>query len=728
MKIISLILSLLLGLFLTHVVTFAQNPSGQKEKPKIGLVLSGGGAKGLAHIGFLKVMEEVGIYPDYIAGTSMGSIVGALYAIGYSADSLEKIATNANWNFLLGDQISRRNLTLEEKEDEDRFFVSFPIKENRILIPSGVINGHNIENLLNALCAPVYETRDFSEFRIPFMCVATDIETGEEVLFNSGYLPKILRASMSIPSIFNPVLLDNKLLVDGGVVNNFPVARLKEMGADIIIGVDVGFQYYSKDELTSMVRIIEQAVFFYGEELNEYNKSLADILIEPDLAGYNATSFNSADTIIAIGEREARKFVPALRKLADSLDIIRYERILTHQTPEMDSLLLTEIRVKGLNQVSAKLFTGKLQLEILSRVSPQQINEAMERLYSSLYFEKVSYEIEPLDHGVRLIVTVEESRGGQFRVGLHYDTYFRSSMLLNTTFRNLLLDGSKLSASIGLGENPFFQASFFKNNGWRPGYGINFVRSRFDVFTYEGGRRTSSLNYIETRFQLFTQSIFRNSYAMGAGVEYESVRLRPRINPIEGFEGSTDNYLNYYGFIKMDSYDNASYPTRGLKLDIMTKLITNAESEPSVFLSARFSKAYNLGDRITLISHINGGAADGDSIPYQYNFYTGGLNPLQRNGLIPFVGLDFMERSSSKALILGLDLQLRFFENLYVLGRTNIGNMKNSLPDLLTYDDLVGGYGITVGYDSFIGPIEFTLMKSTRRSGLMSFLNIGYWF
>ncbi len=240
------------------------------------MILSGGSAKGLAHIGVLKVLEEAGIRPDYIGGTSMGGIVGGLYAIGYSADSLEKIVKNADWGYLLGDQVSRRSLTLEEKEDKDRFVISFPIKGNKIKIPSGVINGENIEELLNTLCAPVYDIRDFENFPIPFLCVATNIETGKEVDFTSGYLPLVLRATMSIPSIFNPIEIQNDLLVDGGLVNNFPVARVKDMGADILIGVNVGFQYYKKNQLNSILRIIEQSIFFYGEALNRYNMELCD--------------------------------------------------------------------------------------------------------------------------------------------------------------------------------------------------------------------------------------------------------------------------------------------------------------------------------------------------------------------------------------------------------------------------------------------------------------------
>ena len=697
-------------------------------RPKIGLIFSGGSAKGLAHIGVLKVLEEAGIRPDYIGGASMGAIVGGLYAIGYSADSLQKIVSSADWPFLLGDEISRRNLTLEEKEDVDRFVISFPIKENKIKIPSGVINGENIEEMLNTLCAPVYNIRDFSRFQIPFMCVATDIETGKEVDFYSGYLPKVIRASMSIPSIFNPIEINNTLLVDGGLVNNFPVARVKDMGADILIGVNVGFQYYKKDQLNSIFRIIEQSVFFYGEKLNRYNMNLCDILVEPDLKGYNSTSFSSADSIIKRGEQAARAFLPQFKALADSLKSLDPAYGPHQQLPDVDSLLLMEIRVRGLDNVSGKLLNGKLQLEVLHKVTPQQIEVAIKRVYSSLYFEKVDYEIEPLERGIRLIIKVKEAKGGQFRVGLHYDTNYKSAILLNTTFRNLLLDGSKLSVSTALGENPFLEASFFKNNGWKPGYGLEFGSRRTNVFAYENGSKTSSYMYSETKTSLYTQSIFNNSYALGAGIQYEASRIKYGINPDPVIPDNTQVYLNYYGFLEMDTYDDGFYPKRGLQMHAEFKLVTQKNMDPVAFFTGRLSQAYRISDHLTYVNHLYGGSVDGTNIPYQYMFYAGGLNPSRWNGLIPFVGLNYMEKTAQNALVLAGDLQLEIFPNIYLIMKGNAGKMENNFNDLFTAARILGGYGLTAGYESFIGPVELSVMKSANRGGLLGFVNIGFWF
>lgn len=700
------------------------------KRPKVGIVLSGGGAKGLAHIGFLKVMEEAGIRPDYIGGTSMGSIIGGLYAIGYSADSLEKIAKNLNWSFLLTDEISRKNLTIEEKDDIDRFIFSFPIKERKILIPSGLINGQNIENTLNMYCAPVYGIRNFDDLPTPFLTIATDMETGKEVVFREGYLPEVMRASMAIPSIFRPMEINNKLLVDGGVVNNFPVKRVKEMGADIIIGVDVGFQIYSKEELNNIIKIIEQTVFFYGEELNALNKSLVDYLIVPNLKEFNAGSFNAVDTIIARGERAARLFLPQLKNLADSLKNLDPEYKVNQTLPELDSLLIKEIKINGLSKVSSKLLGGKLQLDISEKYSSQDIKTSIDRAFSSLYFDKVTWELqEDEDEAVKLNINVQEAKGGLFRVGLHYDSNYKSAILLNTTFRNLLLDGSKLSANLSLGENPFLNLSYFKNNGWKPGLGMNMDFNNYDVFVYnEEGKKLSNLSYTEQSIQLFTQSIILNSYALGLGTKLQRVTLKPRIDPALDLQPSKENYLDYFGFINLDTYDNSFFPRYGLKFFSEVRIITQKDLGPALFLFGRLSKATSINSKFTFITHAYAGITMGDTIPYPYYFYTGGLSPVRRNGIIPFVGLNFLERAEKNALIVRADFQYEIFRNFFITFKGNAGNLKPSFSDLLALDNVISGIGITLGYNSWIGPIEYTLMKSLNKSGPLSFFNISYWF
>jgi len=615
------------------------------ERPKVGLVLSGGGAKGFAHVGVLKVLEEAGLKIDYIGGTSMGSIVAGLYAIGYNADSLHNIVITRDWNKLLSDDISRRDLSIEEKPDYDRFFVSFPLRERKVKLPAGVVTGQNIENHFAELCTHIYNTRDFNEFQIPYLCIATDVETGREKVFRNGYLPACMRASMAIPTVFAPLEIDGRLYIDGGVVNNFPVDHVKEMGADILIGVDVGFTPKTSKDDINLVQVIEQTVFMASHERMEENKALCDVYIKPDMEGYNASSFNSGDSLMARGERAAREYFDDFKALADSLNSIDF---IPHRTPSfmpLDSVLLREIRIVGIENVSGRLLTGKLNLNVLDRVTPAQISEAISNVYSSLFFEKVTYELDPVEEdllgeGVRLMIKVREREGGQLKVGLNYNNTYKASITLNATFRNLLLNGSKTSLNLALGENPYLLGRFEKNNGWKPGFVVEVGGQDFNLNLYDEETRTGVIDYSDIFGRVYSQSIIGNSYSFGIGGEFERIILKPKVGtPIPSKQ--INHYYNILAYMNLDTYDNRFYPRKGTRLGILYKFIKGPVAEPDMFLRFNLEQAISIGRKITIIPQVYGGSTTADSTLQVYHFYLGGLNKDPRKGLLPFAGLDF---------------------------------------------------------------------------------------
>lgn len=702
------------------------------DRPKVGIVLSGGAAKGLAHIGALKVIEEVGLPVDFIAGTSMGSIIGGLYAIGYDAEYIEKLVCEQDWDKLFGDQVSRRDLSIEEKSEEDLFFMSIPLHESGISLPAGLISGQNIENLLNKLCAHVYHIRNFNDFTIPYFCVATDIISGKEVVLTSGYLPEAIRASMAIPSIFEPVELNNQFLVDGGVINNFPVDHMINMGADIIIGVYTGYQQPAREEFGSFYKIFKKTVYITSDEKSKKNKLLCNVLISPDFTGFEPFNFKDADTIIERGEKAARSMMPVLQTLADSLrELYDFEPAKPLFEP-LDSILLKEIHINGLNSVSLKLLKGKLRLDENSKVTPEDIHNAINDAYSSLYFEKITYELEELDDGstekgVRLIINVREREGGLIRVGLNYNTDFKSQITLNATFRNLLLDGSKLSVNFGLGENPRFLVSYFKNNGWKPGFGLDLDIQNFDMFQFEGARKVSTLNYTNYSSRLYFQSIFSNSYSLGAGIEYEKVIIKPIISDTIKGNTSTD-YYNPYGFIHLDTYDNISYPTRGSRFIIMYKLVNNQSISPVHFMTFSYDQAISPEKRLTFIPGIYGGISTADSATSIYHCYLGGLNQFYRKVFLPFAGLEFMQVSNRNIAAAGLNIQYNFWKNNYVILRFNAAITSWDFNKLFDENNDIYGFGLTFSNNSIIGPIEITFMGSNMHKDLFTYFNIGYLF
>jgi NTE family protein len=702
------------------------------KRPKVGVVLSGGAAKGIAHIGALKVIEEAGIPIDYIAGTSMGAIIGGLYAIGYDAEALEKITVGQSWSKLFSDNIARTDLSLEEKSEEDIFFVSFPFSKSGVVVPSGIISGQNIENLLNTLCFPAYQTRNFEELPIPYCCVAMDIISGKEVVLRKGYLPEAMRASMAIPTLFEPVRHDSMLLVDGGVINNFPADRLKEMGADIIIGVDVGHQPSQPSKVYDIFRIFEQTVMLASESRVNANRKLCDILIRPELTGLGPSDFNKADSLIARGERAARSYFPDLLGLHDSLqqcEAFQYKRPVL---PSTDSVFLKEIHILGLDKVSARLLSGKLQLHLLSWIKPEDLATAIDHAYSSLYFTKVTYELEPIDSDktireARLLIRVTEKEGGILRVGLNYNTYFNSSIIINATFRNMIFDGSKLSLNLGLGNNPKLLASYFKNNGAKPGFGIDLEGQNLDEYFYRGDHRITTIDFTDLSFRLYTQSIIRNSFSIGGGFEYEYVNLKPLVGDVLP-EKESNRYYNGYFFMNLDRFDDVSYPSTGARFHAVYKLV-NANNISSVhFFRLCYEKALPVAKRLTLIPSFFGGYSSADTTASVYQLYLGGMNQMVNKGLLPFVGLDFMQINNRVMAGAGFHVQYNFWRNNYVVLKAHAGKTAWMPTDLLSRDNGLLGFGITIGNNSIIGPIEITFMASNAHHDLLSYFNIGYWF
>jgi NTE family protein len=709
---------------------FGQQTDG--NRPKVGIVLSGGAAKGLAHIGVLKVIEEVGLPVDFIAGTSMGAVIGGLYAIGYDAENLEKLTLEQDWDKLLGDNIYRQDLSIEEKNEEDLFFISFPFGESGFSLPPGLISGQNIENKLNKLCAHVYHIRDFNDFNIPFLCVATDIITGKEVAIRSGYLPRAIRASISIPSIFEPARFNDQLLVDGGVLNNFPADYMNRMGADIIIGVNVGYQMPERKELNNLFKIFEQTVFLMSREKENHNKALCDVLISPNLTGLNLSDFSMADTIIRRGEKAARSMMTVLQALADSLNEMYHLQPTKPSFEPLDSVFIKEINIHGLRKVSVKLLTGILHLEENSKATPEEIYNAINHAYSSLYFEKITYELQNMNEGstekeVQLIINVREREGVLVRVGINYNTDFKSSIILNATFRNLLLDGSKLSVNFGLGENPRFLASYFKNNGWKPGFGLDLDIKNFNIFRFEGSRKVATLDYTDYSSRFYIQSIFSNSYSLGTGLEYERVILKPIISETIEETQSTDFY-NAYGFIHLDTYDDISYPTKGSRFIALYKLINNQSIAPVHFLTFRYDQAIGSGKHLTFIPGIYGGISTADSSTSIYHFYLGGLNQFYRKGLIPFPGLEFMQVTNRCVAGTGINIQYNLWKKNYVALCFRAASTSWNLYNLLEKNSGIYGFGLTFGNNSIIGPIEVTFMGSNLHRDLFTYFNIGYWF
>src|SRR5690606_32518960 len=348
--IISMMLVTLIGVFQSY------GQEHNSDDPKVGLVLSGGGAKGLAHIGALKAIEEAGIRVDYIGGTSMGAIVGSLYAAGYSAKQLDSIFRVTNFDVLLQDQIPRSSMSFYEKRNFETYIGTLPFDNFKVSLPTSLSKGQNLYNLLTKLFFNVEGISDFNKLPIPFFCMATDVETGEPIKINQGYLPRAVAASAAIPSFFEPVPYQGKVLVDGGVVNNYPVDEVIAMGADIIIGVDVQDSLLKRDKLNSATDVLVQINYY--NTINAMSEKLkkTDVHIKPNITGFDILSFGKGKEIIQSGYQAAINQLSTLDSIAN-LQVLKPTPI--RPVKVRDSFLISKLVLKGYDKYTRAYLKGK---------------------------------------------------------------------------------------------------------------------------------------------------------------------------------------------------------------------------------------------------------------------------------------------------------------------------------------------------------------------------------
>jgi NTE family protein len=716
--------------FVLCILPFAL-PSGlhSQTRPKVGLVLSGGGAAGLAHIGVIKVLEEAGIPIDCVAGTSMGSIVGGMFAMGYTAAEMEKIALEMDWEAMMGDMVPRNDLTYEYKEQLEKYFYDFPISGGRLQLPAGLIAGNNITNKLAEVTLPSYKIKLFSQLPRAFLCVGADVVTGQEVVIRSGNLHDALRASMAIPTVFTPVEVDGKLLIDGGFINNFPADHLKEMGADIIIGVDVQRMLYKKSELHSMITIIKQISTLTREDINARNRLLCDILIRPSTPGASTLTFGLSDSIIRTGERYAREQWADLKKLADKINSFPADTLKPLvPLPRMDSIYVREIAFTGLENVNPNFVRTLMDLPFPAWLKSEDIYRAMQRAYGTNEFNRVTYHLDPVAEGARLTVRTEEKVQNMMHVGVHFDNLFNASLLARADFRNLLRTGDQLGIDLNLGENPNLSSSYFFLFRKRQQYGLMAEFGRLKAYEYRESRKVSSQIYRDFILNMVARTTWHNQYSATAGIQGEIAWITPNIGDWE-LQSFNSKMVNIFIDLKKDNFNRIPYPSKGEKAEVMIKGVNNLTGDgnrPALIFDLRYRRAIELTPKWSLQPSAIATFAFGDSIPYPYRSYIGGLGYYHKS-VIPFAGMDYMERASNHALVLRTDLQYRFRTNQYFILKLNMGKSFDYLNQFNDSSRNLGGMGLTYGYSSPVGPVEVTLMSSTTSKKPILFVNLGYW-
>ena len=755
MKIRSTILFILL--FLVTLIN-AQD-SEHEDDVKVGLVLSGGGAKGMAHIGALKVIEEAGVKIDYIGGTSMGAIVGALYASGYSATQLDSIFRNIDFNRLISDNLPRGVKTFYEKEDSERYAIKLPFDNFKIAIPQAFSGGQNIYHELVKHLYHVKDVNDFGELPIPFVCIATNVETGEQVNLESGYLPEAIMASGTLPSLFEPFTIDGKVLIDGGVVNNYPIEEVKKMGANIIIGVDVQHGLRDRSDLLSATEILLQINNFRTAEDMVEKSAQTDIYIKPDMSNYSVMDFDLDDEIIKNGENAARDKFNELKKIESKQN--RGKKDTTTILP-VDSLLIDRLILRGDNDSYTRGYVkGKLRFKLGYETTFKKLQQGISNLAATGNFETIRYEL--LSHGDSedLILKLDETQNKTFlKIGAHYDDLYNSAAIINLTRKNLVFNDDVASFDFILGDNVRYNLQYYIDKGTYWSFGIN---SRFNDFEKEidfdliqsnfqvlGGINLNTINIDVLDFtnQIYLQTVWQEEFAFSVGVEHKYLRYSTRtLSNLEGGNtelglNSTDertyfeksSFYSTYGQLKLDTYNDKYFPTRGLFFDgdfhlyVLSSDFNDNFKEFSI-AKARMGTAFPIFGNLSLNLETEGGFKLGTSGVSTFDFVLGGYGNNLINNFTPFIGYDFLSLPGNSYVKAYGRLDLEFAPKNHLMFTANIANVDDDLfrtGEWFT-DPNFSGYGISYGLESFMGPLQVMYSWSPEGSSNF-FFSLGYWF
>lgn len=724
---ITLLLLILLGLFTTSV-TAQSETNIQNDSPKIGLVLSGGGAKGFLHIGVLKVLEEVGMPIDYIAGTSMGALVGGLYAAGYSIDMLTELSMEMDWIDLFSDEIRRRNIPMDEKEFDGLYLITLPILDRSVGLPSGVVAGHRVSLLLNNLLWAYPGERDFNTFPIPFVAVATDIETGELVLLKDGFLSDAIRASISIPSALMPHQINGRMLVDGGVVRNLPVEEAFDMGADIVIAANVTAPLKKVDQLRSIIDILDQTITFQIKSSVNASKNKADFLIESeDAIQFGVADFDNALEIISIGEQAARVHYEALKALADSINTLRGRKPVYPSFPDFnEQFFITDIEVNGLKNIRRQQLMSRVNLEPGQFVTRDMVNEAVEYIYGMMFFDKVIYRLHPSDmapNAYTLEIQVSEKIQNQFRFGFNYTNVQNAALLFNTTLRNLFQPGSVLRISLKLSDEPYVEGRYFRHLNLEENLSLSlrasYMQQKIDVFSGSGNRNAQFLtNSIILEGMLLP--VTTNRILGGFGLRQEFFDVSLRVGSID-LPGNTSSITQPFLRIEYDNLDRLNFTQRGHRIEFEASQSVNFFNNSLNFFKThiKWDGYFQIEDKWVLMAGAMTGIATRSELPLHHQFFLGGYPHL--------VGFRNYELGSYSVRKLSLGTQYEFMKNNFLEFRTNAA----SGTDLNLFDfnnnPVYIGWSLGYGLNSLIGPVRFNISGS-RRNPFMAVYSVGVQF
>ena len=748
----------LLLLVLVHWAVIAQDSTAvdfskipQGEDLKVGLVLSGGGAKGLAHIGVLKEIEAAGIEIDYIGGTSMGAIIGGLYASGYNAHQLDSIFESVDFEKLIQDDLPRSAQSFYERADRERYAIALPFEHFKVSFPSALSKGQNIYNLFTQLTHHVKETDDFASLDIPFFCVATDAEKGQAIILDKGCLPEAITASGALPSLFSPVLLDDRVLIDGGVVNNYPVEELRKRGANFIIGVDVQDGLRGKDELKSAPEMLLQINNYRTIEAMRDKVAQTDIYIKPNIEGYTVVDFDRGAEIIKGGQEKAEAYDDAFRKLA----ALQHK---TYKKPELklnqhDTLRIKSVAINGNVYYTRSYILGKLKIKTPAKMTYQELFDGINNLAATNNFQRINHRLEQYDSGEsHLIINLTESETTTYaKAGIHYDDIYKSAALINVTKKRLLFKNDIASFDLALGDNIRYNFDYYSDNGFYIGFGL---RSRYNSFESRVDARfveevsdlplenfnSLQIDYTDFTNQVYLQTLFQKQFALSLGLEHKFLKIDTEsIRVDEDNEGKlyfdNSHYYSTYGQLLLDTFDNKYFPTSGWYFngDFHLYLFSsdyNENFEEFSIGKAEVKYAKKLLPKFSMQLSAMGGFKIGATGNGTLNFVLGGWGNDFINNIVPFYGYELISSNGDGLVKSEITFDYNFYRKNHLNFGANFANLENDLfttGNWLSAPDFTGYY-VGYGLETIVGPLQTKISYSPEIEDVFWNFSLGFWF
>ena len=750
----------------------------RQYRPTVALVLSGGGAKGAAHVGVIRYIEELGIPVDMVLGTSMGGLVGGLYSLGYTVDQIDSLMSNMDWNWALSDRLSRKYITYSDLKYKEKYLLSIPffyerdyyrmmradetrfdpshrqdilhvgadnedgvemLKKNLLgSLPAGYIYGQNVSNLISSLTIGYQDPMSFQDFPIPFVCVAADMVSGKAKVWHEGKINDAMRSTMSIPGMFAPVRVDGMVLVDGGLRDNYPTALAREMGADIIIGVDLSDARRTYTDINNIGDILSQGVDMLMRESLDRNIEIPDVKIKPRLRGYNMMSFDaeSIDSIKVRGYRAAQAQDSLLREVA-ARTCSGYSRTVKPSAYgfETDSLVLADVEIKGVLPREEELLEKRLNLKFGQKISKEDLNDIVAKIYGTQSYDYVTYELLGDSEPFKLVLNCRKGPVHQLGLGVRADTEEIVSVLLNLGLNAHKLHGHIYDFSAKISANPYAQFHWSYDLPKIPTVNAKASIRWTNLNMLNFGNNNLSLSYLSAKQEVFLSNIKWNQFDIKAGIRNEVFDIRNiKSSQILGdydLNHLNNDYLSLYLDARTDTFDDGYFPTRGVNAGVSYAWTFAAfpyHSRNFQILQADAKTVVPIGEIFAFIPSFNLRFLIGDDIPVAYFNAVGGSLPGRYvDQQMPFLGVTNLHAMKNMLTLYRADLRFKLAKNHYVTGTVNYARDCDALKDY-AYGPGYFGAALEYSFDTIFGPLSANVHWSDITGKVGFYLSAGYNF